>query len=352
MENQIKTPNNKSNQNSNRDKIEFIIIIVWVLILVVLTLFGVSLFIGHSGSNSSDISDQQIPKYQNTNIAQDKTLGNSSNLTIVSSSKLNSTNPTFINSQYSNSVSSKIASSIISSSSQSSSSSSFTSSSSVDAVSTREFSGMEFQQIYELTKYNKVIEDNTKPAIFIEESQQAKDVNKYIQNIAENRGYKRRLQAIESELVPVDGQRLQTDARDAWLKLKENAKKDGINLVLVSGYRSVLDQKGLFISDLNAEYKAENILNGSLDGDLNNILNTRSIPGYSRHHTGYTMDYSCNNGDLLAFKDTVCYDWIKKNNFAQAKKVGLIPSYPVGTGKQGPNPEEWEFVWIGEDSLK
>jgi zinc D-Ala-D-Ala carboxypeptidase len=214
--------------------------------------------------------------------------------------------------------------------------------------SIRELSGPEFQELYESTKYQNVVKDDSKPEIFTEENEEAKKINDYIRAIAENRGYRRRLQAVEEYLVAVDGQRLQPEARDAWLKLKENAQKDGINLVLVSGYRSVADQKSIFVNDLASEYNPEQILNGSLDVTLNRIMDTRSIPGYSRHHTGYTMDIACGNSDLLTFKDTPCYEWVRANNFAKAKEVGLIPSYPAGVQKQGPKPEEWEFVWVGE----
>jgi len=33
------------------------------------------------------------------------------------------------------------------------------------------------------------------------------------------------------------------------------------------------------------------------------------------------------------------------------KRFGFIPSYPENSGKQGPEPEPWEYVWVGEDVL-
>lgn len=212
----------------------------------------------------------------------------------------------------------------------------------------KEFSGPQFRDFYETIKYPKVTNTDIPSAITGNSS-----VDTKIQGLAENRGYKLRPQALEKELVSVNGQRLQIEAKNSWLELQANAKKDGLNLVLVSGYRSIADQKSLFIGDLRATgFGNQDILNGLADSAIDEILQTRSIPGYSRHHTGFTFDLGCNSSDLVNFKTTACYDWISKDNYYQAKKAGLIPSYPAGVTTQGPNPEEWEYVWVGIDSLK
>jgi LAS superfamily LD-carboxypeptidase LdcB len=212
----------------------------------------------------------------------------------------------------------------------------------------KKLSGLQFKDFYETIKYEKVDNLDIPPNITSN-----KDADQKIRKIAETRGYKLRHQAVESELVKVSGQRLQTQAKDSWIELETNAKKDGLNLVLVSGYRSVNDQRSLFMGDLNATgFGNQNIIDGLADKVIDEILQTRSIPGYSRHHTGFTFDIGCNSSNLLNFKTTPCYDWISKDNYYQAKKVGLIPSYPDGAGLQGPNPEEWEYVWIGAEKLK
>jgi LAS superfamily LD-carboxypeptidase LdcB len=206
----------------------------------------------------------------------------------------------------------------------------------------------EYKDYYDNYKYKNVENIQTEPPIFNNQ-----EADKRIRKIAEERGYKLRNQAVESELVSVSGQRLQTQGRDSWLELQSNAKKDDLNLVLVSGYRSVSDQRNLFMTDLNATgFNNQNIKDGLADKAIDEILQTRSIPGYSRHHTGFTFDIGCNSNNLLNFKTTACYDWISKDNYYQAKKVGLIPSYPNGGGLQGPNPEEWEYVWVGVENLK
>ncbi len=94
------------------------------------------------------------------------------------------------------------------------------------------------------------------------------------------------------------------------------------------------------------------IISGESDKEINDILITRSIPGYSKHHTGYTIDIGCGNYLLdYSFADTECFDWLAVNNYENAKRFGFIPSYPENSGKQGPEPEPWEYVWVGEDVL-
>jgi zinc D-Ala-D-Ala carboxypeptidase len=202
-------------------------------------------------------------------------------------------------------------------------------------------SGADFQTIYENTQYQNVggtiipsITDNLQ-------------VDNYIRKLGESRGYKLRPQAIESNLVSVDGFLLQPEAASSWSTLKQRAANEGVNLVLTSGYRSIASQRSIFAADLAPEYQIADILNGAVDGPLQGVLNRASIPGYSRHHTGYTIDVGC-IGEGSVFGNTSCYQWMKKNNFAQARLAGYIPSYPEGANQQGPNPEEWEFVWVGQ----
>ena len=208
-------------------------------------------------------------------------------------------------------------------------------------ISLRLLNGLEFQQIYESTQYQNV-SDSINPTVT-----DVPEVDNYIKDLAQKRGYKLRPQALEHYLIATDGFLLQQSASDGWITLKQSAAKSGINLVLTSGYRSIASQKTIFAADLAPEYQIADILSGKVDGALNKVLDRASVPGYSRHHTGYTVDVGC-GGESNVFKNTSCYQWMKKDNFAQARLAGYIPSYPEGAISQGPNPEEWEFVWVGD----
>jgi LAS superfamily LD-carboxypeptidase LdcB len=63
------------------------------------------------------------------------------------------------------------------------------------------------------------------------------------------------------------------------------------------------------------------------------------------------MDLACGGVGLYSFKTTSCYAWLSKNNFENAKKYGWVPSYPEEASQQGPEPEAWEYIWVGTQSL-
>jgi len=107
-----------------------------------------------------------------------------------------------------------------------------------------------------------------------------------------------------------------------------------------------------------APWSNQQILDGKAQLFIFNELAKHSIPGYSKHHTGYTVDLGCRENGILkkysgpkGFATSKCFVWLKKNNYHNAKRFGFIPSYPKGPKKQGPNPESWEYVWMGRKVL-
>ena len=106
------------------------------------------------------------------------------------------------------------------------------------------------------------------------------------------------------------------------------------------------------MGQLNATgYSLVQIANGEADAAINQILNFYSIPGYSKHHTGYAIDIEDSGSGLDGFATTKGFAWISANNYENAKRFGFIPSYPDGATNQGPVPEPWEYVWVGRDNL-
>jgi LAS superfamily LD-carboxypeptidase LdcB len=172
-----------------------------------------------------------------------------------------------------------------------------------------------------------------------------------IRQIAETRGYKLR-RSPSVQLIDVDGNQLQQSVKQPWLALKAGAKSEGKTMTIVSGYRSVKDQRELFLSKLaESGVKTLDIVSGTADNAINNILITVSIPGYSKHHTGYVFDLFCAGWAFENFKDSDCHTWLSDNNYENAKKFGFIPSYPIDADLQGPNPEAWEYVYVGTNIL-
>ena len=96
------------------------------------------------------------------------------------------------------------------------------------------------------------------------------------------------------------------DMRDSLLNMREEAKKDGINLVFLSGFRSINLQDEIFYS---------------LKSFRNQVAAERARvsapPGYSEHSTGFAIDI----GDATQretdfeteFENTDAFRWLIKN---------------------------------------
>ena len=96
------------------------------------------------------------------------------------------------------------------------------------------------------------------------------------------------------------------DMRDSLLKMREEARKDGIYLVFLSGYRSINLQKDIF-------YSLKSIRNQ----EASERARVSAPPGYSEHSTGFAIDI----GDATQretdfeteFENTDAFRWLKKN---------------------------------------
>jgi D-alanyl-D-alanine carboxypeptidase len=180
--------------------------------------------------------------------------------------------------------------------------------------------------------------------------------------LAESRGYRLRWQVDEAALAPAGSQRLHPQALAAWQHLQAAATAEGVHLDLVSGYRSVGRQRAIFLSELRSAgevrlgrpYRPEEIAAGTADAAILEILKYSAIPGYSKHHSGCAMDLSDPSSglDFTEFARSSAYDWLSRHNYLNAKRFGFIPSYPPGAPAQGPDPEPWEYIWVGEEPLR
>jgi len=96
------------------------------------------------------------------------------------------------------------------------------------------------------------------------------------------------------------------DMRDSLLKMREEARKDGIYLVFLSGYRSINLQNDIF-------YSLKSIRNQ----EAAERARVSAPPGYSEHSTGFAIDI----GDATQretdfetnFENTQAFRWLIKN---------------------------------------
>ena len=185
--------------------------------------------------------------------------------------------------------------------------------------------------------------DSSKLSIYGDES-----IDSYIRRKAEERGYTLHKEISKENLAWFGEKRIAREVTSPMRALIDAVRKRGGDLRLSSGYRSTQRQREIFRSKLGKVSKEE-VLSGKADKRIDVVLSRSSIPGYSKHHTGYAFDFVCGEHGKLTrqFKESPCYHILSEDNFSLPKKYGFLPSYPEGETHQGPDPEPWEFVWVG-----
>ena len=174
-----------------------------------------------------------------------------------------------------------------------------------------------------------------------------------IKDMAKGRGYKIRpivanteqLMHLNEEIEPI---KLQIPAVEAWKNLRQTIQQAGFDIKVISGFRDLNYQATLFFK----EYKES----PSID-TLKKTLKTIAPPGYSKHQTGYTVDIAAittekEHKGIYKFALSKAYQWLAQNNFENARQHGWLPSYPPDNSKQGPDPEPWEFVYVGIENAQ
>jgi D-alanyl-D-alanine carboxypeptidase len=143
---------------------------------------------------------------------------------------------------------------------------------------------------------------------------------------------------IPSDLSAIDDEWKYTDGKDLQLhskvipffdKMEEAAKEDGVNLWVVSAYRSFGTQAGLKQSYLMTYGSGANAFSAD--------------QGYSEHQLGTTIDFTTDGmggGLVTSFESTPAFAWLKEN----AYKYGFILSYPSGNSYYMYEPWHWRFV--------
>ncbi len=113
--------------------------------------------------------------------------------------------------------------------------------------------------------------------------------------------------------------------------LLTEAKKDGVDLLVISSYRSFGEQ-----SLLKTNYK---VTYGTGANQFS------ADQGYSEHQLGTTADFTTSQtgSNFLQFKNTDAYKWLKEN----AHRFGFILSYPDNNSYYEFEPWHWRFVGTG-----
>ena len=125
---------------------------------------------------------------------------------------------------------------------------------------------------------------------------------------------------------------LRKEAYDAYVKMFEAAKKDGIYFYATSSYRSYDSQVIIYNRYLTIDPQ-----------EKVDIYSAR--PGFSDHQTGYTVDILKQGYDFDNFYTTNESKWLAEN----AYKYGFILRYPEGLeNATGYKYEPWHYRYIGK----
>lgn len=173
------------------------------------------------------------------------------------------------------------------------------------------------------------------------------DADARIRWIAVGRGYRLRSQHT-GRLVTVSGVPIDERVAAPFSSLIAEASRKGLYLGAGYGYRSVDHQRTLFLNRISA-YSNADIIAGRADGAINAALMWVAAPGYSKHHSGFTLDLRASGG--AEFGTSAVGRWLAADNYAVAKRYGFIPSYPPDAGAQGPEPEPWEYNYVGTAAI-
>ena len=132
-------------------------------------------------------------------------------------------------------------------------------------------------------------------------------------------------------------EQLHKDAALALMQMIYAARDNGVWIVPVSGYRDIKKQQRLFQAQIRRK------------GSEKEAAKSSAPPGYSEHHTGYTIDLTDGkliNRDITSdFASSDAYQWLVGN----AHRFGYELSFPKNNS-QGVNYEPWHWRYIGSDT--
>ena len=127
---------------------------------------------------------------------------------------------------------------------------------------------------------------------------------------------------------------LDKKAAGYFIKMQQAARKEGISLQAVSGFRTYADQRKLFDRQVQRR------------GDQRTAALLSAPQGFSEHHTGYALDIGDVNNEKdilsLAFDQSKAFLWLKRN----AMNYGFEMSFPKGN-PMGVSYEPWHWRFVG-----
>lgn len=155
----------------------------------------------------------------------------------------------------------------------------------------------------------------------------------------------------ESHLTTLETYQLTPNTAEAFCAMQAAALQDGIDLQLVSAYRSFARQQQIF-EDKYTRYTAEGL---TPTAAIQRILEYSTIPGTSRHHWGTEIDITDANAPnqkrLLVPEKfhgngpfAPLHQWMQTN----AHRFGFYLVYTKDDSRTGFAYEPWHYTYLPE----
>lgn len=130
---------------------------------------------------------------------------------------------------------------------------------------------------------------------------------------------------------------LQPRAARALARLREAALRDGVELQVVSAFRSIEYQLGILERKLG---RGQSMVD---------VLRISAAPGYSEHHSGRCVDFTTSGYLALEeeFERSPAFSWLER----KAACFGFTLSYPRGN-RHRIAYEPWHWCWHARPSLR
>ena len=147
---------------------------------------------------------------------------------------------------------------------------------------------------------------------------------------------------LPKNLEPIDiayarsGMQLVSEARSAFEILSEEAKKEAMNSIAMSSYRSYDYQVNLYDNYVATDGK-----------EAADTYSARA--GYSEHQTGLAVDVYNKVLPYTSFEETEEFNWMQEN----AYKYGFILRFPKDkVNITGYQYESWHYRYVGKEAAK
>jgi len=126
-------------------------------------------------------------------------------------------------------------------------------------------------------------------------------------------------------------------AARAWAGLHDAANFDGVELLVVSAFRSIEYQLGILRRKLERGQS------------IDQILAVSAAPGYSEHHSGRALDLTTSGFAPLEeeFERSSAFSWLTAN----AQRFRFYLSYPRGN-RHAIAYEPWHWCWRARPAIR